>query len=718
MSHSRATLKARVARLSLMALASGSLLIGGLLVHPAPAMAQEESGFGTSPMPAANPVEQLARDIERGQSLRKVKDLQYSFAQYGEYGLWTDMASLFASNAEFVDGDNRIKGREAISRYFVKKYGAGRSGLAVGQLRNQMFYAPVVTLSVDGGTATGRWTELTMTGAVNGRADWSGGMQVNDYVKEGGVWKIFRMNVISQFAGPYETGWFTPTSNTPLVPYHYTPSLAGRPVPLESGDADRTPRNVPLAQLEASTSAMNAEDQVRNLQNIYGYYQDRKMWDDVTDLFASDGVLEIAGVGIYDGVTSIRRALERDGPAGLQRGQVHDQIQLHTVVTIDPNGVEASARGLQLGMLSPTLGVGHWQVSTFVNRYVLQGGKWRIREMRIYPKMKADYYQGWHKSSIVDAAPQGTTAPDRASPASNSPQLSPVIPAFFVNPATGQAPSYPTGYRIVGADRLVASLTVPTVPSAARSEVQKLADARQRLNVSKAYDAVENISSTFGYYLDDWKWDEFVENMAVDGTRPQGAGFYVGRERLYRAMVESHLAPWSQTNPLDGIRLHLRIQPVIDVTPDARSARIRTRMFLYYANSTRAGAWNSGMYPNDTAVLEEGVWKMKVGGVIDETYFNSSSYAEGWARSRPRGERAAPPAGPTIPGAARPASRNGNPISFAPDIPWTLYANYRRKNFSSTNFPDIKPMWFAYRNPITGRTPENYCPDILTCFAP
>ena len=145
-------------------------------------------------------------------------------------------------------------------------------------------------------------------------------------------------------------------------------------------------------------------------------------------------------------------------------------------------------------------------------------------------------------------------------------------------------------------------------------------------------------------------------------------------------MVESHLAPWSQTNPLDGIRLHLRIQPVIDVTPDARSARIRTRMFLYYANSTRAGAWNSGMYPNDTAVLEEGVWKMKVGGVIDETYFNSSSYAEGWARSKPRGERAAPPTGPTIPGAARPASRNGNPISFAPDIPWTLYANYRRKN--------------------------------------
>ena len=35
---------------------------------------------------------------------------------------------------------------------------------------------------------------------------------------------------------------------------------------------------------------MNDEDKVRNLQNAYGYYMDRKMWDDVTDLFTADGV--------------------------------------------------------------------------------------------------------------------------------------------------------------------------------------------------------------------------------------------------------------------------------------------------------------------------------------------------------------------------------------------------------------------------------------------
>jgi hypothetical protein len=30
----------------------------------------------------------------------------------------------------------------------------------------------------------------------------------------------------------------------------------------------------------------------------------------------------------------------------------------------------------------------------------------------------------------------------------------------------------------------------------------------------------------------------------------------------------------------------------------------------------------------------------------------------------------------------------------------------------------VKPMWFAYRNPISGRTPQYYCPHILTCFGP
>lgn len=695
-----------------------ALLGLGLTFAGSAANAQEAGAQAAAPDPtSASETEQLARDVERAQSLRDIKNLQYSYAQYAQYGMIDDIVSLFSANASIrmTETGKTIEGRDAIRAYFIDLIGT-EDGLAPEQLFNHMFYDPVVTLAYDGGSAQARWTDLGMRGKVGAAADWFGGMQVNDYIREGGVWKIARLNIYSQLAGAYEKGFFATAKTLPLVPYHFSAAQAGRPVPAEAGDADRAPRGLTLLQIAAKTQAMNDEDAVRNLQHIYGYYADMKMWDDVADLFAPDGVMEIAGAGIYDGQKSVRRGLERDGPTGLKYGQIHDQIQLHTIVEVSPNGREARARGMQLGMLTPKLGEAYWGAATFVNSFVKIDGKWRIREMRIFPRMKADYYQGWHKSVVIDPVPGGAAKPDRRS-SSASPQTARVVPVFPDNPVTGKPVHYPAGFTVVGDKSLLRKAAVAGGGASGPADSADIAEARRRLNVSKGWDAVENISSAFAYYLDDWQWDEFTQNMAIDGTRPQGRGFYVGRDKLYRAMTESHLAPTSLSNPRDGIRVHLRLQPVIDVSPDGSAAKIRTRMFLYYANQTQAGAWNSGMYPNDTAVLEDGVWKMKVGGVIDETYFRSTSYADGWAKFEvgADGKRVGRRRMPATEGGA---SRNGNPISFAPDIPWTSFQSFRRKDFDTTDFPFQKPMWFHYRNPITGRLPEHYCPDILTCKAP
>ncbi len=71
------------------------------------------------------------------------------------------------------------------------------------------------------------------------------------------------------------------------------------PIPAPVDPAPKT--KATLAGLEQRIMVMNASDKARNLQNAYGYYLDQKMWDDVTDLFTSDGVLELGGVGLYDG---------------------------------------------------------------------------------------------------------------------------------------------------------------------------------------------------------------------------------------------------------------------------------------------------------------------------------------------------------------------------------------------------------------------------------
>src|SRR5690606_11684728 len=106
-----------------------------------------------------------------------------------------------------------------------------------------------------------------------------------------------------------------------------------------------------LEGLEQRIRVLNEEDRVRNLQNAYGYYVDRKMWDDVTDLFTNDAVLEIANVGIYEGPDGVRRALERMGPAGLRHGELNDHMQLDMVVSVEPSGIEARSRGIEWGML-------------------------------------------------------------------------------------------------------------------------------------------------------------------------------------------------------------------------------------------------------------------------------------------------------------------------------------------------------------------------------
>ncbi len=129
-------------------------------------------------------------------------------------------------------------------------------------------------------------------GGANAR--WESGTFQNEYVKESGVWKIARLHFYPQFGGPYDKGW-TNVSN-PLAADSLLASRTRRRRARRSRQR-WAPRRRPRPRWPASSSASIAsrpKTSARNLQNAYGYYVDRKMWDDVTDLFTADGVLEIA----------------------------------------------------------------------------------------------------------------------------------------------------------------------------------------------------------------------------------------------------------------------------------------------------------------------------------------------------------------------------------------------------------------------------------------
>ncbi|MBO9604148.1 MAG: nuclear transport factor 2 family protein, partial [Novosphingobium sp.] len=119
------------------------------------------------------------------------------------------------------------------------------------------------------------------------------------------------------------------------------------------------------AQSTAQTSAMDREIDaltlrvqklegaraVKKLQRAFGYYVDRGLWGDASDLFADNGTIEIGIDGVYQGKDRIREYLKRlhGGQEGLIYGQLNEWVTLQPAISVSPDGRTATARWRDLG---------------------------------------------------------------------------------------------------------------------------------------------------------------------------------------------------------------------------------------------------------------------------------------------------------------------------------------------------------------------------------
>jgi hypothetical protein len=665
--------------------------------------------FLALPVQADADLDAFARDVERAESIRAVKRLQHSYAQYAQYGLWNEVGALFVRDGSFVfDGlvkkpAETSKGATAIAAFLRNRYGAGQEGHKAGSLSAMMIDAPVINLAVDGNSAKVRWQAIIFHGH-DGKARIEGGVFVNDYVREQGVWKIATARYNPQYDGPYEDGWTNwGGGDLPVVPYHFDAEKAGIPIPPATGKALATKST--LAALQVRVDTLNDEDRIRNLQSAYGYYADRRMWDDVVDLFAADGIVQVGGQGIWKGKAGVRRWLEALGRPGLSHGQLNDRLQNDVTITIAPGGNEAFARGIELGMLGEAdQEKGWWEVATFRNRFVKENGVWKIREMRRFVQMKTDIFEGWGRSRIVEGAPAGANAPDAGVPSADSAPHGLAMPAFLGNhPVTGRAVKAAGSVKMVATKNLTGSI--------ARGKPANIAlpEARRRLARSTAYDGIENISAAYGFFVDDMNALGWASTLAKNGFKETPfQGYHIGRERLITARVRGP-APTTQ----QGISYHWLMQPVVLVSDDGRSATGRFRLFQPRTGKTvgkagdffAASFWG-GMY-HDRYVLEDGAWRIWELS-LDEPYITPVAWKDGvWAKSKDPAPRAA--------GAAPRAPANNANV----DIPVTALGR-REEHFQggtgeATPWPAILPMWFTYTNPVTGRVPENHQPDCVLC---
>jgi hypothetical protein len=671
----------------------------------------------------------LARDVDRAESMRAVKNLQRTYAQYSQYGLWKEMADLFAGNATFIFDDETVKGPKAIGEYLTGHEGHGHQGLQPGEIHAQILDHPVVNLSVDGESAKGRWYGLELLSDARGNASMRGGVFENEYVRENGKWKIAVHRFHPQYEGPYETGWTNYKGrDLGILPYHFTADQAGIPIPPAVGKAP--PNKATLSQLEERIAVMNDESLVRNLQAAYGYYVDRRMWDDATDLFAANAVYEAGGVGIYEG-KGIRKALERMGPAGLTHGVLNDRLQFDTVVSLAPGRREARVRGLEMGMLGEAdKGEAYWEVSVFDNRFVKEDGLWKVREMRVFPLFRSEYGKGWGKSRIVETAPSGALAPDRPLPVADAGGQDRIIPAFVsAHPVTGKAVSAPAGMRLVATRALTAAIAVPARKKSSADVAARAKDAARRVMMATAYDAAEHVSSSYGFFADDSQWNWLSELFGKAGTKQiPFAGYYKGYERISRGLFLEYGDPIKLDATKAGVAFHWRIQPVINVAPDGRSARVRTYLFHPNTSKRSGGTLFGAMYPDDHLILEDGIWRLW-NLSLDEPYFEMPNWQTGWAGAKERPP--APPRPAVAPAANAPAGppRPQRYIGaalvavFKPDVPITelgkLQEHFRGGTGEPWDWPKILPMWWGYKNPVSGRQPELFLPDCVPCeYAP
>ncbi len=430
--------------------------------------------------------------------------------------------------------------------------------------------------------------------------------------------------------------------------------------------------------LQARSERLEDERAVENLMRAYGFYIDRKMWDDVADLFADNGEMEIGQRGVWRGRDSVRRALELQGPQGLRHGEMNDHIVMQPVVHVAADGRTARGRFRHIGMLGEYGAWARWEDGVYENIFVKEDGVWKIARLHLFTILSTDMEQGWGRQAFPAAGPDADIQ-------ANAPPtlVYEAYPAFFTppfhypNPVTGQPVQYREGDPGGTAAAAKPIAVIPPLPAAPAprtlSELEStIADAERRIMQAEAASEIESLINVYGFYLDKGLYNELADLFAETGSMELAQrGAYHGRERV-REFLTQGLNRGQPDGPRPGfLQEHIQLQPVIHVADDGESAQARARMVQMMGALGQSASWGGAIY-EQTFVKEDGRWKFQ--SVHAFNTFNAA-YDGAWARN----------AGGALPG------QNPN---LPPDSPPTLEFTY---------YPNVYDIPFHYGNPVTGR---------------
>jgi hypothetical protein len=433
----------------------------------------------------------------------------------------------------------------------------------------------------------------------------------------------------------------------------------GRTTPVNTRQPVKTSAlETQLAQLGGEAARIDDASAIRRVQRAYGYYLDQGLWDEMAELFAADGTIEIGLDGVYVGQKRVREYLYAlgGGKKGLKQGQLNEHIALQPVIHVAADGQTAKGRWRAVIMNGQLGESAAWGEGTYENEYTKVRGVWKISKVHWYQTYMVPYAGGWAKNKDLT---NGIFVSKQLPPDRPPSETYPIWPGVYI------PPFHYTNPVATGAPEPFADATLDSDPSVAALQ-KAVGQLQRRVRHLRDIDEIENLVSMYGYYLDKQQWDLFTDLFAEDSSMEiSQRGVYVGKKGVRRAL---ELFGPQNIEP-DHLHNHIQMQPVINVSPDGQRAWVRSRALSQLGTFNRVGVWGDSVYENEM-VKENGVWKYKRDHLYT-TFF--CTYDKGWAFG------------------ASPSPKRSEKIP--PDQPptevWEAY-------------PEVYVPPYHYKNPVTG----------------
>lgn len=412
-----------------------------------------------------------------------IENLQRIYGYYLDRAQWRQLADLFAEDATVEYAQMGVyRGAERIRDFFTL---FGPEGLEDGWLFDHLQLQTLVTVAADGRSARARSREWGMTGRHEGEAFWHDGVYENRFVKEDGVWKIQSLRYYPTYITHYDAGWASdarpapgpsetlppdgpPTADYAIYPeahvpaYHYPNPVTGeRPVypgegaparasvaaiHMDRGSFEPSPADDPQARVaEARQLLQSVKDhhEIENLENAYGYYLDKNLWDDLANLFAENGSMELAQRGIYRGRERVRDFLYTVfGDPGPVEGRLGNHLHMQPVIQVDEEGDTAQVRSRMMQQLGfggrPSMGAAIYQ-----NDLVREEGRWKFLATHAFNTFTAGYEGGWADNPGTRLPGPSEELPPDGPPTVRFGMFPTVyeVPYRYPNPVTGSTES-------------------------------------------------------------------------------------------------------------------------------------------------------------------------------------------------------------------------------------------------------------------------------------